>query len=154
MTMDVEQVPERIRSKSSEVVLVVAEEDMVRNLAHMILEESGYLVLEASDALEALAVCAGHQGPIDLLVTDLLTAELNGHELAERALKLRPGLRVLFLSDPTSDPTAGAERNERVVLQETNGRLSLQKPFTPVGLAENVRQALDAKAPAPANDHN
>jgi len=61
------------------------------------------VVLEARDAREGLALCAGHQGPIDLLVTDLTMAELNGHELAERAIQLRPGLKVLFLSGHTED---------------------------------------------------
>lgn len=133
--------PERIRSKSSEVILVVAEEDMVRELARTTLDESGYVVLEARDAREGLALCAGHQGPIDLLVTDLTMAELNGHELAERAIQLRPGLKVLFLSGHTED----------VVLKK-GSHAFLQKPFTPVGLAEKVREALDSKASAPSND--
>lgn len=150
LIMDEKQVPERIRSESSEVVLLVAGEDMVRNLAHMILEESGYVVLEAHDGREGLALCAGHQGPIDLLVTDLTIAELDAHELAERALKLRPGLKVLFLSDRTEDVAL----KESIVLKERirAGGAFLQKPFTPVGLAEKVREALDSKAPAP-NDH-
>ena len=129
--MEEKQVPEPTHSQTSEVVLLVAEEDMVRNLANMILESNGYVVLEACDAREGLALCAGHQGPIDLLVTDLTIAELNGHEFAERACKLRPGLKVLFLSDRRED----------------------QKPFTPVGLAEKVREALDSQSPAPGNPH-
>jgi CheY-like chemotaxis protein len=141
--MDEKQVPERIRSKTSEVVLLVDEEDMVRNLAHMILEASGYVVLEARDWREGLALCAGHQGPIDLLVTDLMFAELNGHEFAERAGKLRPGLKVMFMY----------ERPEDIVLKEGMhaGSVFLQKPFAPVGLAEKVREALDSQAPALSN---
>jgi len=144
--MEEKQVPERIRSTSSEVVLLVAEEDMVRNLAHMILETSGYVVLEAGDAREGLALCANHQGPIDLLVTDLMSAELNGHELAERALKLRPGLKVMFLSEHAED----VELKRSIPA----GSAFLEKPFTPVGLAEKVREALDSGASAPGNPRN
>jgi two-component system cell cycle sensor histidine kinase/response regulator CckA len=139
--MDQHKVPESSRSKGSEVVMAVDEEDLVRNLAHVILETSGYVVLEARDSHEALALCALHQGPIDLLVTDLMISELGGHELAERALKLRPNLKFMFMhTDDTDD--AALKKNG------LDGSAFLQKPFTPVGLAERVREALDSKAHA------
>jgi CheY-like chemotaxis protein len=131
-TMDATKLQEGLAPKGSGVVLLVEEEDMVRNLAHMILEASGYVVLEARDGREGLALCAGHQGPIDLLITDLMVAELNGNELAERAVRLRPSLKVLFMSGHLAD---------------ADGSAFLQKPFTPVGLVEKVREALDSKAP-------
>jgi CheY-like chemotaxis protein len=107
---------------------------MVRNLANMILEAGGYVVLEARDEIDALALCAGHQGPIDLLVTDLITTELGGPELAARAIRLRPGLKVLFLFEPA----------EEVILKKAVSPATtlLQKPLTPVGLAEKVYEAL------------
>ena len=122
--------------KGSEVILLVEDEDAVRKLARMILETSGYKVLDARDGQEGLALCEAHEGPIDLLVSDVVMPELGGRELAESALKLRPGLKVLFMSGHTQD----------VVLKEgvQKGTAFLQKPFTPVALAQKVRETLDS----------
>jgi two-component system cell cycle sensor histidine kinase/response regulator CckA len=76
---------------------------MVRKLARMVLEASGYVVLDARNGREGLALCEAHQGPIDLLVTDVVMPELGGRELAQGALKLRPGMKVVFLSGHTQD---------------------------------------------------
>lgn len=83
-------------------------------------------------------MCEAHPGPIDLLVTDVVMPELSGRELAERALKLRPGMKVMFMSGHTQD----------VVLKEgvQKGTAFLQKPFTPIGLAQKVRETLDSPA--------
>ena len=78
--------------KGSEVVLLVEDEDAIRRLARIILVKSGYVVLEARNGREGLALCEAHQGPIDLLLTDVVMPELGGRELAQAALKLRPGL--------------------------------------------------------------
>ena len=120
----------------SEIILLVEDEDLVRVLARRILEESGYVVHEAHNGREGLALCEAHQGPIDLLVSDVVMPELGGRELAEGALKLRPGLKVMFMSGHTQD----------VVLKEgvQKGTAFLQKPFTPAALAQKVREALDS----------
>jgi CheY-like chemotaxis protein len=83
-----------------------------------------------------MALCEAHEGPIDLLVTDVVMPELSGREFAERALKLRPGVKVMFMSGHTQD----------VILKEgiQKGTAFLQKPFTPVGLAQKVRETLDS----------
>jgi len=96
------------------------------------------VVLDARNGREGLALCEAHQGPIDLLVTDVVMPELSGRELAEGALKLRPGLKVMFISGHTQD----------VVLKEgvAKGTPFLQKPFTPAGLAQKVRETLDSAA--------
>jgi signal transduction histidine kinase/CheY-like chemotaxis protein len=122
----------------SEVVLLVEDEDAVRKLARTILEASGYTVLDASNAREALALCETHEGSIDLLVSDVVMPELGGRALAESALKLRPGLKVMFMSGHTQD----------VVLKEgiQKGAAFLQKPFTPTGFAQKVRETLDANS--------
>jgi CheY-like chemotaxis protein len=122
----------------SGVILLVEDEDMVRALARRILEVSGYVVLEARNGCEGLALCEAHQGSIDILVTDVMMPELGGRELAEGALKLRPGLKVLFMSGHTQD----------VILKEgiAQGTPFLQKPFTPAQLAQKVAEALDSKA--------
>jgi hypothetical protein len=124
--------------KGSEVVLLVEDEDLLRVLARKVLEASGYVVLDARNGREGLALSEAHEGPIDLLVTDVVMPELGGRELAEAALKLRPGMKVVFMSGHTQD----------VVLKEgvQKGTAFLQKPFTPLGLAQKVREALDSDA--------
>jgi two-component system CheB/CheR fusion protein len=121
--------------KGSEVILMVEDEDSVRKLGRMILETSGYVVLDARNGREGLALCKIHPGPIDLLVTDVVMPELGGRELAQGALKLRPGIKVIFLSGHTQD----------VVLKEgvKQGAAFLRKPFSPVELAQKVREVLD-----------
>jgi len=108
----------------------------VRKLARKILEKGGYVVLDARNGREGLGLCEAHQGSINLLVTDVVMPELGGRELAEGALKLRPGLKVLFLSGHT----------QAVILKEgvEKGTAFLQKPFAPIELAPKVRQTLDS----------
>jgi two-component system CheB/CheR fusion protein len=122
--------------KGSEVILLVEDEEAVRKLARMILEGRGYVVHEAGNGREGLALCETHRGTIDLLVSDVVMPELGGRELAEAAIKLRPGMSVLFMSGHTQD----------VVLREgiQKGAAFLQKPFTPAALAQKVRETLDA----------
>ena len=122
--------------KGSEVVLLVEDEEMVRVLARRILEMSGYVVLEAGDGRAGLALCESHQGKIDLLLTDVVMPELGGRELAEAALKQRPGMKVVFMSGHTQD----------VILREgiEKGSYFLQKPFNAADLAHKAREALDS----------
>jgi two-component system CheB/CheR fusion protein len=122
--------------KGSGVILLVEDEDAVRKLTRLVLEESGYTILESHNGREGLALCEAHDGPIDLLLTDVVMPELGGRELAEGALKLRPGLKVMFMSGHTQD----------IVLKEgiQKGAAFLQKPFTPGSLAQKVRETLDA----------
>ncbi len=125
-------------SAGSEVILLVEDDDMVRMLAREILEGLGYVVHEALNGRHGLALCEAHKGPIDLLLTDVMMPELGGRELAEGALKLRPGVKVLFMS--------GLSRE--MVLQDRmrNGIAFLQKPFMPADLAQKVRETLDSEA--------
>ena len=127
--------------KGSEVVLLVEDEDTVRKLTRMVLEASGYEVLDTRNGREALSLCEAHEGRIDLIVTDVVMPEFGGRELAEAARKLRPGLKVIFMSGHTQD----------VILREgiEKGAAFLQKPFTPAGLAQKVRETLDSDAPSP-----
>jgi signal transduction histidine kinase/CheY-like chemotaxis protein len=124
--------------KGSEVVLLVEDEEAIRRLTRMILQERGYVVIDASNGREGLTLCETHAGPIHLLVTDVVMPELGGRELAQAALKQRPGMKVMFISGHTQD----------VVLKEgvQKGSAFLQKPFTPFGLAQKVRETLDADA--------
>ena len=125
----------RMAPKGSEIVLLVEDEDAVRLLARRILETSGYVVLEARNGREGLALCETHQGPIHMLVTDVVMPGLGGRELAEGALKLRPDMKVMFMSGHMQD----------VILKEgvENGVAFLPKPFTPMALARKVREVLN-----------
>jgi CheY-like chemotaxis protein len=127
-----------VAPKGSEVILLVEDEDAVRKLARRILEQGGYVVIDARNGREGLALCEAHQGPIDLLVTDVVMPELGGRELAEGALRLRPAMKVMFMSGHTQDVVlkAGIQK----------GTAFLQKPFTPVALAQKVRETLDSDA--------
>jgi signal transduction histidine kinase/ActR/RegA family two-component response regulator len=123
------------QARDHEVVLVVEDEDQVRHLAVEHLRELGYTVVQAADASQALAVLT-LQPKVDLLFTDIIMPDVNGRELAERCLRERPSLKVLY--------TTGYTRNAIV----HNGMLDpgvafLPKPFTLETLARKVRQVLD-----------
>jgi PAS domain S-box-containing protein len=118
----------------SETVLVCEDEPELRALVRQVLEQRGYTVLEARNAAHALDIAAGHQGRIDLLLTDVIMPGLNGAELASR-LERHPGLRVLFISGYADD----------VLGQRTvgTGIPLLAKPFGGAALARAVRTVLD-----------
>jgi signal transduction histidine kinase len=121
----------------SETVLLVEDEGPVRVVAHEILRRHGYTVLEARDAIAALAFGDKHPGTIDLLLTDVVMPQLSGPELVKRLLVMRPGLRVLFMSGYTDD---GVVRHGILDSEVA----FVQKPFTPESLARKVRETLDA----------
>jgi two-component system CheB/CheR fusion protein len=125
-----------VAPSGTESVLLVEDEDTVRALVRTILEGRGYTVAEARNGREGLKLCQTHPGKFDLLLTDVVMPELGGRELAEAALKLRPGLKVVFMSGHTQD----------VILREgvQQGTAFLHKPFTPMQLAEKVRETLDS----------
>ena len=121
----------------TETVLLVEDEESVRELVRTILRSGGYTVLEAQDGQEGLDVARRHAGVIDLLVTDLVMPRLSGRRLAEQLTAARPGVRVLFLSGYAEDEAwPPVARGSDVAF--------LQKPFTPAGLARKVREVLDA----------
>ncbi len=123
--------------RGHETILLVEDEAAVRELASHILASCGYAVLAAANGLEAMQVAEGHAGPIDLLVSDVVMPHLGGRELAERLRAIKPGLKVLFMSGYADQAVVrhGVQRAEHPFLQ---------KPFTPIGLAQGVRDALDA----------
>jgi CheY-like chemotaxis protein len=120
----------------TETLLVVEDEDSVRRMIGDVLRGCGYTVLEATDGAEALAVSAGHPGPLHLLLTDVVMPQLSGSELAARLGQQRPGARVLFMSGYTNDAVF-----RHGVLP--TGAPFLAKPFTPLELAAKVRELLD-----------
>jgi PAS domain S-box-containing protein len=123
-------------SKGAETVLLVEDEESVRTLTRIILLGKGYTVLEASDGAEALSVAGRHEGPIHLLLSDVVMPILGGRELAERLVGLHPEMKVLFQSGYTDDAVV-----RHGVLQEKVH--FLQKPYSPAALATKVREVLD-----------
>ena len=126
-----------------ETILLVEDEESVRRVARLVLESRGYRVVEAHDGVQALAVAAGHQGRIDLLLTDLVMPRMNGRQLAEQLVLADPGLRVLLMSGyPDRVVPSGAATDPRFEF--------LSKPFQPATLARRVRECLDRGGAAAA----
>jgi PAS domain S-box-containing protein len=123
--------------RGTETVLLVEDEDAVRALTRIVLTGSGYAILEARSGEEGLRVAARHQGPIQLLISDVVMPELGGPEMAGRLVVLRPEMKVLFLSGYTDDAIV-----RHGILQEKVN--FLQKPFSTTALAQKVREVLDA----------
>lgn len=126
--------------RGTETILLVEDEDDVRQLVQMILTEQGYYVLEAGYGQQALEVCDQYEGPIHLLLTDvIMPGGMNGRDLADRLQPLYPDMKVLYMSGYTENTII-----HHGVLDESLELL--QKPFTLDVLARRVRSVLDADA--------
>lgn len=121
--------------KGTETILLVEDEKGVRELTREYLEMSGYSVIDAEDGHTALELAAMHVGPIHLLMTDVVMPGISGRELADRVDRLRPGIKVLFMSGYTDQAVVhhGILENDAVLLQ---------KPFTVTTLAAKLREIL------------
>ena len=124
--------------RGTETVLVAEDESGVRTLVCETLEHLGYTVLRAADGHEALRTLE-QSGPIHLLLTDVIMPVMDGRELAKRVSTLRPGIKVVYMSGYTDDTLAfyGLPQPDTSFIQ---------KPFTPVALAEKLRQVLTVSA--------
>ena len=123
---------------ASGTVLVVEDEDELRELTTEVLGIAGYSVLSAGSPSEALEIAQRHQGPIHLLLTDVVMPEMSGRDLADRLVPTRPGLKVLYMSGYTDDAIV-----HHGVLDP--GTALLQKPFTPDGLTRMVGDVLGSE---------
>ncbi|MBU1717409.1 MAG: PAS domain S-box protein, partial [Proteobacteria bacterium] len=123
------------RFEGSETILLVEDDKSVLNLARKVLKQQGYSVIEAQNGEDAFKVAEAHAGPIHLMTTDVVMPGMSGMELAQRMGPLYPGMKVLFMSGYTDDAIA-----HHGVLDP--GIAFLQKPFTPEGLAQKVREVL------------
>ena len=123
-------------SPGSETVLVVEDEDAIRTLVCRVLQRSGYTVLQAKNGGEALSLCEGHAGRIDLLVSDVVMPVVSGGELAQRLALVRPDIKVLFMSGYTGNAIV----HHGVIPAHM---AILEKPFLTEALARKVREVLD-----------
>jgi CheY-like chemotaxis protein len=119
-----------------ETVLLVEDESSVRRLVRIILDTLGYRVIEASSGAQALQVAATEPEVIDILVTDVVMPGMGGRELAVQLTRVRPNLRVLYMSGYTDDTV------------QRNGVLEAEvafvaKPFNAESLALTLRETLD-----------
>jgi len=124
-----------------ETILLAEDEEAVRELMEEILRRSGYTVLTAHDAREAMGLGERHQGPIHLLITDVSMPQTTGPELAREVTGRRPEVKVLYVSGYTDSATL-----QHGVLGDA---AFLQKPFTTDAFARKVREVLDGRPARP-----
>jgi two-component system cell cycle sensor histidine kinase/response regulator CckA len=122
--------------KGTETVLLVEDQDGIRDLVGEFLRRNGYTVLHAVDGDEALRLADEYKDVIDLLLTDLLMPNIGGRELAQRLSRLRPRMSVLFMSGYPEHPSLEDEGSGRHAAV-------LQKPFSMDNLARKIRNLLD-----------
>jgi PAS domain S-box-containing protein len=119
----------------TETVLLVEDEESVRQLVRETLAAKGYRVVEADNGESGVAVAAKHQGKIDLVITDVVMPGMGGRELVKQLAQTRPETKVLYLSGYTEDAIVSEGTIE-------SGAAFLQKPFTLQNLARKVREVL------------
>jgi PAS domain S-box-containing protein len=127
-----------LRQGHGETVLLVEDEPAVLDMGKGMLEKLGYTVLTADAPRDALRLAEEHTGKIDLVMTDVVMPEMNGRELAERLLEIKPGMKCLFMSGYTANVIA-----HHGALDE--GVQFIQKPFSMKSLAAKVGEVLDQK---------
>ena len=123
-----------------ETILVTDDEAQVRSLARDILLGAGYRVLEAEDGAQALRVADDHQGAIHVLLTDIMMPGINGKELADRFLVVRPDTKPIFMSGRAAEVISDAG-----VLIPADAFLA--KPFTAERLLNKVRERIEHCSP-------
>jgi two-component system, cell cycle sensor histidine kinase and response regulator CckA len=128
--------PQARACRGSETILLVEDDDMVRNLVRETLERQGYKVLDSAGPLEARRIAERHRGPIQLLIADVVMPKISGRELAEQMVRQRPSIKVLYMSGYTDSAVVNSGILKREVA-------FLQKPFTPAALVEKVREVLE-----------
>jgi hypothetical protein len=127
--------------RGEETVLVVEDEDSVRDLVRQILEDHGHAVLTARHGRDAMLIAERYERPIDLLVTDVVMPEMGGGELVHRLIARRPNIKVLYISGYT---------NDEVVRRGVQGAPAsfLHKPFTSDDFMLRVREVLEGAGAA------
>lgn len=125
------------QSRSGETILVIEDEDAVRFLVSRVLQRQGYRVLEAANGREALASAVSHDGPIHLVLSDVVLPDLAAAEIVGRVKARKTMTKALFMSGHS-----GAVLMRDGLLED--GAHFIQKPFTGRAFADKVREVLDA----------
>lgn len=125
----------QLRDHGTETILLAEDAEVVRHLLRDFLQSNGYSVLEAVDGNAAELICEQYEGPIHIVITDVVMPLMSGPQLKERLAKLRPDLKVLFMSGYTGDMLV------RYGIRESDISF-LQKPFAPALLLEKIRELL------------
>jgi CheY-like chemotaxis protein len=120
---------------SGETVLLVEDEDSVRNLASAILNENGYRVLQAKDGEQALGIAREFPDAIHVLITDIVMPQVSGRQLAEAIKSLRPSIQVLYMSGYTDDIISHHGELD-------SGTAFLQKPFSAKAFINKIVELL------------
>jgi CheY-like chemotaxis protein len=123
-----------------ETILVVDDEAQVRNLARDILVGAGYRVLEAEDGESALRIAEEHSGAIHVVLTDVMMPGINGKQLGDRLLALRPDIKTIFMSGRAAEVISDAG-----VLIPVDACVA--QPFTVERLLNKVRERLEYRSP-------
>ena len=131
----VEPTPEPATRPGSETILLVEDEDVVRDLTRRVLERQGYTVLACADGAAAVAVAEAESRPIDLLLTDVVMPGMRGYEVARHVAASRPQIRILFMSGYAEETLVGRPAFSEHAL--------IEKPFAVGALTRRVREALD-----------
>jgi signal transduction histidine kinase/ActR/RegA family two-component response regulator len=126
-------------ARGSETILVVEDEAQLRDLVRQMLEAAGYHVLTCATGADALRLMQRDEHAADLLLTDVVMPGMNGRELADRLVSLRPDMKVLYMSGYTDDALV-----QRSVIEHTDGFIG--KPFTLTTLTEKIRQTMGSTA--------
>ncbi len=124
-------------NKGNELILLVEDEETVRNLTRQMLEFCGYKVIAAKDGVEALRICEKMGERINLVLTDVVMPQMGGRDLAKKITENYPRVKILFTSGYTDDSLIRYGKND----ENTN---FIQKPFTIEGLASKIRTILDS----------
>jgi two-component system, cell cycle sensor histidine kinase and response regulator CckA len=122
-------------TRGSETILVVDDQDSLRELLCEVLRRNGYTVLSADNGREALRLAHEHAEPIDLVITDMVMPKMGGRELAEALRALRRHTKILYMS-------GYAEKTEDVKELLSHGYSFIEKPFTPDELLYKTRDVL------------
>ena len=125
-------------------MLLVEDEESVRELVRVTLASRGYKVIEAENGECGLRVAEAFKEHIDILITDVVMPGIGGRELAKKLLSLRPGISVLYLSGYTEDAVVAPGALGP-------GTAFLQKPFTLQNLAKKVREVLRSRSASQVN---
>ncbi|HBB97646.1 MAG TPA: hypothetical protein DC054_19870 [Blastocatellia bacterium] len=125
-------------SEGLETILLVEDDEVVRKLVGEVLDNEGYRLLEASNGVAALSICARYEERIHLLLTDVIMPEMSGRALADRLVPQYPEMKVLFMSGYTDDVIG-----HHGVLDA--GTAFIEKPFALDVLARKVRDVLDGR---------